>query len=349
MFLDTPLPPLPLPADDTPLATMPEQPLNLYLRYIIPGETKAIQDEGPNRKKISNARRNIRIVAGFLANPVNEKARICLSVEIEGCQGSYERLVALGQFYYDHYIQHFLSAKCLIDTLQNNPGVENPALVRDGYRCMLTEKYDTDTFIRYPGKFPSGPDFWLNITCCAHIIPVSLGRFTLADDPQAKISLAKGFRSVLRRFGYSHEWIETKGGNCHRPSNLLTLSSNAQAIMYGLRLWFEKTDEPHTYDVKTHPPEFRKGFELPAQVTFKVREDLGIPGILPPEEGGMDLPDPDFLALHATCCKVVRLVGAIEFPVDSVFGDSESRHVLAQDGSSADVLFDELSRLVDPL
>lgn len=54
-------------------------------------------------------------------------------------------------------------------------------------------------------------------------------------------------------------------------------------------------------------------------------------------------PDPDLLALHATCARVAHMSGAAEF-FDRLQWDAEETKVLAFNGSSADLL----SNLVSP-
>ncbi|KAH9945326.1 uncharacterized protein BXZ73DRAFT_96312 [Epithele typhae] len=338
------------PQDDESVSRMPPQSLSAYILYILPAERTAIEKEGPNPQDISKQRRYIGVLGGFLIEPVNEMARSCISVDIEKCEGSYERLVDLGQFYYVHYIRHFKSTggptprssshpsrpsfdglakeivPQLIHTPQNHSQAKQLALFRDG--CAASR---------------------LTPTHCSHIIPESLNKFTPSANPEAKRELAAGFWSILERFGYPDALKELNGHKCHRLSNVLTLSEESHTLMDRLCLWYESTGEPNTYNLKTYPPELRAGNGWPAQVTFKIRDDLGIPGLPRPEEDHSELPNPDYLALHAACCKVAHLSGAAEPLEDSIFHDPESHRVLAQDGSSADVLYEELYRLVDPV
>ncbi|KAH9925372.1 uncharacterized protein BXZ73DRAFT_50074 [Epithele typhae] len=183
---------------------MPPQSRSAYVAYILPAEDQAIERERPNRTTISRERRNIGILGGLLLEPVNERARSCLSAEIKSCQGSYEKLVELGQFYYINFIRHFKSAAVrtprmasppsrssfesavdetgpqLAPTPQNHSTAKKHALFRDGCQCMLTGKYDVELVTQHRNKFPS--DLWLRIepTRCTHIIPESVNNF--ADD-----------------------------------------------------------------------------------------------------------------------------------------------------------------------
>jgi len=55
------------------------------------------------------------------------------------------------------------------------------------------------------------------------------------------------------------------------------------------------------------------------------------------EKPELPLPDPVLLALHATCCKVAHLSGASEH-IDQNYRDADEINVLAEDGTSGDVL-----------
>lgn len=51
----------------------------------------------------------------------------------------------------------------------------------------------------------------------------------------------------------------------------------------------------------------------------------------------LELPDPRYLKLHATICKVAHLSDVARY-LDEYDGEQEERSVLARDGSSADYL-----------
>jgi len=57
---------------------------------------------------------------------------------------------------------------------------------------------------------------------------------------------------------------------------------------------------------------------------------------------GAPPPDPQLLALHATCARVAHMSGAAEF-FDKLERDAEETDVLAFDGSSARLLSDLMS------
>lgn len=76
-----------------------------------------------------------------------------------------------------------------------------------------------------------------------------------------------------------------------------------------------KIQKPHTFLLPRNE-----------QVTFTTPDPVNLP-----------LPSPHLLALHATCAQVANLSGAKKY-LDSVFQDMEEMDVLAEDGSSTEVL-----------
>ena len=56
------------------------------------------------------------------------------------------------------------------------------------------------------------------------------------------------------------------------------------------------------------------------------------------------LPDPHFLALHATCAKVTHIPGAGEY-IYGVDRDMDTTPVLSKDGSSSRVLIEAMTRI----
>ena len=59
-------------------------------------------------------------------------------------------------------------------------------------------------------------------------------------------------------------------------------------------------------------------------ITFQTKTDIA-------------LPNPDYLRIHAACCKVALLSAATEH-MDKILEDLEDMRVLSKDGSSAHVL-----------
>jgi hypothetical protein len=72
---------------------------------------------------------------------------------------------------------------------------------------------------------------------------------------------------------------------------------------------------------------------LPTEIRFTTSNPL------------LELPDPRFIAIHATCCRAAHLSGAAKY-IDDIYRKTEMTYVLADNGSSAEILQFALSRLV---
>ena len=94
----------------------------------------------------------------------------------------------------------------------------------------------------------------------------------------------------------------------------------------------------NTYNVCTRPRSriFGLAAKPQKQVTFSV-PDYVIRECEAKENQVPALPDPDLIALHATCARVAWMSGAAEL-FDMLERDAEDMTVLASDGSSAYVL-----------
>ena len=161
---------------------------------------------------------------------------------------------------------------------------------------------------------------------------------------------------------------ELEGAATHRLSNILTLRFDVHDMMDNLDLWLEPVphevcscghsgsrpyahfcaQDENTYYVRTYPPEaLRHITSLNQRVRFAVR-DIDLPGFARPLEEYLSLPDRRYLEIHAACCKVAHMSGAADY-LDKVVRDMEMIGVLAEDGGSADVLAQAISRLVPPV
>ena len=69
-----------------------------------------------------------------------------------------------------------------------------------------------------------------------------------------------------------------------------------------------------------------------------LRRHLGVPETVHfIAHSNSPLPNPKYLAIHAACCRVAHMSGAAEY-LDKLICDMEELHVLAEDGTSADIL-----------
>ncbi|RPD55394.1 hypothetical protein L227DRAFT_510242, partial [Lentinus tigrinus ALCF2SS1-6] len=208
------------------------------------------------------------------------------------------------------------------------------ALLRDDFRCMVTGKIDLHGVSLHLVEMP--PPSPTTVTECAHIFPQSLGfpsggHYGADEDVLQKNHVATTW-AILNRFGYTGMEEELAGSSIHRLENVLTLDAVLHHFFDQLYLWFEAVpDKPHTYRIETRPPYFPDPSEVPREVTFTSRYNL-------------PLPSPKYLRIHAACCRIAHLSGAVEY-LDKVYRDREDLGVLAEDGASAPVLSHLLQRL----
>lgn len=154
--------------------------------------------------------------------------------------------------------------------------------------------------------------------------------------------------AVLDRFGLPFGWEEFLGKNIHCIENVLTLEFNVHCFFDNLDLWLESTvsvhdwvylyrgsqslhDQgiPHQYHVRT----------TPVASTSAPNQPITLPS-------HPDIPSPDsrLLKLHAVYCRVAHLSGAGE-SIDKIHRDMKDTRVLAEDGSSIDLLSYRLATL----
>jgi len=149
--------------------------------------------------------------------------------------------------------------------------------------------------------------------------------------------------AVLDRFGYKI-FDELNGPGIHRLQNVLTMDKNVHTYFDRLKVWFEPVgfvsnspfhvnhgfdhdfqDTPNTYRLcATYPHYIKRSWNT--TVTFTT-----------PDPEKLPLPSPEYLGLHAACCRVANLSGAGEH-IDRILREMEDIQVLSQDGTSAEVL-----------
>ncbi|KAF8266448.1 hypothetical protein EI94DRAFT_1830627 [Lactarius quietus] len=272
---------------------------------------------------------------------------------IHSCGNDYPSLSALGLAFFDHYIRPFKKYKGrtpepsshsshasfeqteeqMLDSIKEVPRdhseAKKRALRRDGYRCLVTGKYDL--------RVDLAPDVIIDdeqarvyggaYTECAHIVPEPT-YFNVTKSSDKNDYYSASVLAVLKQFGYHSD--NPNGEKVHSLFNVMTMQHDVHDFFDRLMLWFEKTDTPNCYNVRTTlSPRF---FE-PRQVTFTTPHPVKLP-----------LPSPELLALHATCAQVAHLSGASEY-IDRILEDMEETRVLAHDGTSSEVLHYALTTL----
>lgn len=168
----------------------------------------------------------------------------------------------------------------------------------------------------------------LKNTNFCHIFPPSTNwNLRPAEHGHAKTLYSGSVSTLITHYGNIDGLAELDGPQGHRLSNGLTLSADPHALFDDLALWFEEIPgQRNTHAVKTLFPT-----SLNRVVTFGTPTEL-------------ELPDPRYLRLHATICRVAHMLGAARY-VDLLSEEVETTKVLANDGSSGDLLRDQLQNL----
>ncbi|THU79641.1 hypothetical protein K435DRAFT_697356 [Dendrothele bispora CBS 962.96] len=227
----------------------------------------------------------------------------------------------------------------LVQYPKSHSEAKSNALIRDGFRCMVTRKLDLEYLAEMKDlraavqkEWPNDP---LTSTQCAHIFPKSTNSGISGTTPVElqKLECAASLWAILERFGYSDISQELNGQHVHQLGNVLTLDITLHDWMDKLALWFEKA-----------PDGVSSMYKLPEDVTFTV--DQIIQRRLNPEslltELDLPLPNPTYLHIHASVCRVAHMSGAADY-IDFISRAMEQLDVLAEDGSSADFLAGALS------
>ncbi|PBK81319.1 hypothetical protein ARMGADRAFT_1020439 [Armillaria gallica] len=220
---------------------------------------------------------------------------------------------------------------------QNQSTAKKAALHRDGYHCILkTDMYDTEYLDKNMSTvLAQHPTCDSEPLKCAHIFPEGLNS-DLGDNteiPTDKRQWVASVWAVMFMFGIELE--ELNGTGPHRLENILTLCSGLHEYFHRLALWLHAVENnPNTYVVvSTSEATLRR---LPNRiVTFTSPNPRALP-----------LPKPDYLAIHAACCRIAHMSGAADY-AEKVLRDEEEIRVqtgsmgnLAADGSSME-LFNE--------
>lgn len=146
--------------------------------------------------------------------------------------------------------------------------------------------------------------------------------------PGRKANYSATAWAVVERFGQVNVITESLNGpDIHRVENVLTMCFSAHDLFDKLELWFEATDAPNTYKMRSNNPRFLEICypPIPPQVTLQSTDPL------------IPLPNSHFLRIHAACARIAHLSGAAEY-WETILEEWEERPVLASDGGSADML-----------
>ncbi|EAU89030.1 hypothetical protein CC1G_09999 [Coprinopsis cinerea okayama7 len=207
--------------------------------------------------------------------------------------------------------------------------VKKYALKRDGYRCMISGAFDGDAGEQFPeilAKKRGVPGSRWAATRCSHIFAEVMNHD--ADNTVDEGNWSASIWMTLEKFGYASMLDELKGSSIHRLENVMTLDPTVHAHFESLKIWLVASDdpnaEPNTYKLEATRPLFIEDY--PKIVRFQSSDPESLP-----------LPSPRYLEVHAAVARIAHLSGATQY-IDRVMRDLEDSTVLADDGSSGELL-----------
>ncbi|KAI6016657.1 hypothetical protein BKA83DRAFT_4333821 [Pisolithus microcarpus] len=284
----------------------------------------------------------------FPSDDMGSFVRAIVTADGKNANGRNEALLDLGEYYYVYFVKLFMSNKGhtpapsshpsrrsvddlvakikdeLKDAPQNHQTAKKKALIRDGFKCVVTKVYDRRTAEENQGMglavingMRSAP------TECAHIFPESINSGVTPGSK--KEDYAATIWAVLELFGHRNLKERLNGANIHRLDNVMTLERSVHDDFDRLKIYFTATEVPHKYKFEAVREFFLA--ERPGYVTFST-----------PDAEQYPLPNPTYLAIHAACAKVAHLSGAAEH-IEEILRRMEDTRVLAEDGRSSDVLY----------
>ncbi|KAF9473949.1 hypothetical protein BDN70DRAFT_347629 [Pholiota conissans] len=190
---------------------------------------------------------------------------------------------------------------------QSSRDARNNALIRDGYRCVVSGRYEVDAIDRIKALssriMSDDPTFSIDATKCTYVFVPPTD--TPIEPGSEKRDNAGALWAILDHFGYSEIPGELNGSKIHRFENIMTMSALADELFDNLQLWFVKTDEEDKY--KLEATKFH---------TFLIYRELASSGYVTfksPDPENLPVPSSIYLGIHAACAKVAYFSGASEY------------------------------------
>ncbi|KAI0315129.1 hypothetical protein OF83DRAFT_1174110 [Amylostereum chailletii] len=226
-----------------------------------------------------------------------------------------------------------ITNELLADPHMDHSTSKRIALIRDGGRCVLKNYIvDYNYYMSDNHPVPSLRDTdHISITQCAHIFPRAT-TMNLGDGD--KDEYESTVVAIFERYGGVNIRPLLLGEDVHGLGNVMTMNTSTLVMFDSLGILLQPTDEDDTYSVCAGFERLLHGY--PDKVTFRTTEHAGV--ILPK-------PDRKLLALHAACARVSYMSGAAEY-IENVLRDMEETSVLANNGGSADLLQNALTRSI---
>ncbi|KAH6892759.1 hypothetical protein BKA70DRAFT_1162059 [Coprinopsis sp. MPI-PUGE-AT-0042] len=285
-----------------------------------------------------------RLLGYLLIYAFDDEGRDVTSIDILRCAGEKGELNELARRYRSHLLGLFRQRRPRTPPIpyQGNPSYQHEddflsapaeaqptnhltakraAMERDGFKCLFKGAFDR-WYIGYLDreKKPIPPQ---HMTCertyAVHIFP-SLSLSCDARKPE--------WADTVYKFAHIDVFEELNGPKGHNLGNVLTLSTSLGIMFQGLQVWLEEDPDatgPNQYTLHADLSYVIKG--LPHRLSIlNHQQELDLP-----------LPDPRYLKLHASLCRISLLSGASEY-MEELKEEHERISVLKSDGSSNDYL-----------
>ncbi|KDN36793.1 hypothetical protein RSAG8_10575, partial [Rhizoctonia solani AG-8 WAC10335] len=276
----------------------------------------------------SQAELLVRILGQLLIQAPSSEGRTFVAKRINDCATDRE-IIELGESHLNQLVQLFKALRALSSTPCHSPnesqldlpaaaptsdlGVENQALVRGNYRCVLSNAVDIDAVEPLP---------WLEKEVIAKRVIVMPTRCCYILPEQADWDYAEesGHRDTLAHLFGGNHGLTPAGPRTHDLRNMITLDVGCYSSFKELFIWLEPTGEAENqYNIVGRKDYHRN--TLPEVVTFSSTSP------------DLPLPDPQYLAFHAACARVVKFSGGAE-TIDRILRELEKEKALAEYGSS---------------
>ena len=207
------------------------------------------------------------------------------------------------------------------------------ALVRDGFRCIVTGLYDyrlqaQNTEVKQEVTDSSVATAF---TECVYIFPQSIAMIPSVESTDV-MEFAISIWTITAYLGFEDLPEKLVGNGIHTLENVMTLEASFHIFFETLEIWFEvivsglgiltprtkglQDDQANTYTIR-------------ARDNAMLRSCRDNPVTLTSQHPDLPLPSPAFLAIRAACCRVANLSGATEY-IEEMLDNMEDIGVLAK-------------------
>ncbi|KAF5310131.1 hypothetical protein D9619_010377 [Psilocybe cf. subviscida] len=230
----------------------------------------------------------------------------------------------------------------IIHDLKNTPptkyNVRKQALLRDGFKCVVSGIFDLETWSALsPDAKPLHARERLSYTQTTSLFPQCV-----QGGPKESSASA---HALLSMFGLESQATALAGAGVDSLHNLITLETSLHAMFDTFDLWLEPVEgQEHTYEVCCPIADERDLLvgPLPSHITLRVEASAEAKAA--EENLVLGLPDPHLMAVRAICARVANLSGATR-QMERILADIEDSTVLADNGSMATLLATRLAMI----